>query len=73
MTPLPEASPQPTIVFDTIDVLIETEDEVVNAGEPVPVITVNVDKAEDVPIPVDELLVAELVSVIVVLEMTMIE
>jgi hypothetical protein len=71
--PLPEASPQPTIVFGFMELLSETEDEVEEVDDPVPVMTVSVGRSETAPLPVVEVVRMGGVRVIVVLEMTMME
>lgn len=69
--PLPEAVPQPSMVFETTVVMYEAEfDDVVIAVE-LAVITVNVDWDAVIPLALVE--PVGLVNVIVVLEMTIIE
>ena len=70
MIPLPDASPQPTIVFD-LKVVVGTEPETDAVVDPV--ITVNVGRSETPALPLVDALVLDGLRVIVVLDMTMIE
>ena len=70
MIPLPEASPQPTIVFDFV-VVMGTEPEMYAVVDPV--ITVNVGRSETPTLPLVDAIVLDCLRVIVVLDITMIE